>query len=56
MESDGTELKAGLVRWNHFFEDKVYPVTRKLPGAQSPILNPYRGKFESLGGAGADDD
>ena len=52
-----TEFKAGLTRWNSFFEDKVYPVTRKLPGAQSPILNPYRGLFEPLGGgAGADED
>jgi len=30
-------------------------MTRKLPGAQNPILNPYRG-LEPLGGGAADDD
>ncbi len=48
------EFAAGRRRWVDFFESKVYPVTRKLPGANSPILNPYRDQ-EPVGG-GQDDD
>ncbi len=48
------EFSAGRRRWEDFFESKVYPITRKLPGAQNPILNPYR-DAEPLGG-GQDDD
>lgn len=36
------EFLAGTKRWNGFFQTKVYPITRKLPGAKTPFLNPYR--------------
>eukprot|EP00798_Chlamydomonas_sp_ICE-L_P025423 gene25423-11083_t len=36
------EFKAGHDRWCNFFETKWYPLTRKLPGAKSPFLNPYK--------------
>ena len=43
---------AGLKRWGDFFEYSVYPLTRKLPGAKNPILNPFR---DQEGGGGGDD-
>ena len=36
------EFHAGHGRWVRFFEQSVYPITRALPGANSPILNPYK--------------
>lgn len=53
QERKAAEFQAGYARWKGFFETKFYPVTRKLPGAQTPILNPYRG-LEPL--AGNDDE
>jgi hypothetical protein len=55
VERKTAEFHAGYERWQGFMETKVYPVTRKLPGAQNPILNPYRG-LEPLGGQGDDDE
>lgn len=49
------EFAAGHRRWNDFWQSKVYAITRKLPGAKSPVLNPYRDQeFGSMGGG--DDD
>ncbi|KAJ9523391.1 hypothetical protein QJQ45_005306 [Haematococcus lacustris] len=42
QEKQVAEFAAGRTKWNNFFQTKVYPYTRKLPGAQNPILNPYR--------------
>jgi hypothetical protein len=50
------EFHAGHRRWRNFFEHKVYPTTRKLPGSDTPFLNPYRGLEPIAGGAGDDDD
>mmetsp|Transcript_22976 Transcript_22976/g.68317 ORF Transcript_22976/g.68317 Transcript_22976/m.68317 type:complete len:107 (-) Transcript_22976:499-819(-) len=43
QERKAAEFQAGYIRWKGFWESTVYPVTRKLPGAKNPILNPYRG-------------
>jgi hypothetical protein len=43
QERKTAEFQAGYGRWKGFFETTVYPLTRKLPGANNPILNPYRG-------------
>lgn len=48
-ERKTAEFQAGYTRWKNFWETKFYPMTRQLPGAQTPILNPYRG-IEPLGG------
>lgn len=42
QEQRVAEFAAGHQRWNNFWQTKVYPITRKLPGAQTPLLNPYR--------------
>ena len=55
QEQRTTEFAAGYRRWNNFIQTKWYPLTRKLPGAQTPFLNPYRDALEPLGG-GQDDD
>ncbi len=55
QEKKVAEFQAGHGRWKNFWENNVYPMTRKLPGAQNPILNPYRG-LEPLGGGAAEDD
>ena len=34
------EFRAGHKRWTGFFEGSVYPLTRRLPGANNPIVNP----------------
>ena len=34
------EFKAGHRRWTGFFEHSIYPITRRLPGAKNPIVNP----------------
>jgi len=34
------EFKAGHRRWVGFFENSIYPITRRLPGANNPIVNP----------------
>lgn len=49
------EFAAGHKRWADFFQTRVYPLTRKLPGSKSPILNPYR-DMEPLAGGGGDED
>ncbi len=38
-------------RWS-----QVYPLTRKLPGAKNPILNPYRDNAEPFKAAGDEDE
>eukprot|EP00197_Chlamydomonas_leiostraca_P005542 CAMPEP_0202868474 /NCGR_PEP_ID=MMETSP1391-20130828/10898_1 /ASSEMBLY_ACC=CAM_ASM_000867 /TAXON_ID=1034604 /ORGANISM="Chlamydomonas leiostraca, Strain SAG 11-49" /LENGTH=112 /DNA_ID=CAMNT_0049548649 /DNA_START=200 /DNA_END=538 /DNA_ORIENTATION=+ len=48
------EFCAGNKRWNDFFQTKLYPITRKLPGAKTPFLNPYRD--QEFGGMAQDDD
>ena len=55
QEKRTAEFQAGYARWKGFFETKVYPLTRKLPGAQNPVLNPYRDQ-EPLGGQGEEED
>lgn len=30
-------------RWNSFVHNNIYSWTRKLPGADSPFVNPYKG-------------
>lgn len=42
QEERVAEFKAGHQRWVNFFEKSVYPITRSLPGANNPIVNPYR--------------
>ncbi|KAG2498882.1 hypothetical protein HYH03_003074 [Edaphochlamys debaryana] len=37
------EFSAGYRRWNSFVENSVYSWTRKLPGHDNPIVNPYKG-------------
>jgi hypothetical protein len=34
------EFAAGHKRWTGFFEHTIYPITRRLPGAKNPIVNP----------------
>lgn len=34
------EFRAGHKRWTGFFENSIYPITRRLPGANNPIVNP----------------
>lgn len=34
------EFQAGHKRWTGFFDSAVYPITRRLPGANNPIVNP----------------
>lgn len=41
-DARAAEFAAGFKRWNEF-TSKVHSVTRKFPGADSPILNPYKG-------------
>jgi hypothetical protein len=53
QEAHTAEFKAGFQRWTNFFEKSVYPITRRLPGANNPIVNPYR-DAEPMGGQ--DDD
>jgi hypothetical protein len=55
QERKTAEFQAGYGRWKGFFESTVYPLTRKLPGAKNPILNPYRG-VESMTPNGDDDE
>mmetsp|Transcript_14647 Transcript_14647/g.25531 ORF Transcript_14647/g.25531 Transcript_14647/m.25531 type:complete len:114 (-) Transcript_14647:627-968(-) len=55
QETKVAEFSAGYKRWNDFFQQKVYPITRKLPGSQTPLLNPY-GTHEPMGGNGDEDD
>ncbi|KXZ52795.1 hypothetical protein GPECTOR_8g182 [Gonium pectorale] len=42
-ERRAAEFAAGYRRWKGFVENNVYSWTRKLPGADSPIVNPYKG-------------
>jgi len=55
QEQRVSEFAAGHKRWRDFWQTKVYPITRKLPGSKSPILNPYR-DMEPLGGGQEEDD
>lgn len=48
------EFKAGHERWVGFFEKSVFPLTRKLPGANNPVMNPY--KDAGAGAQGGEDD
>lgn len=34
------EFRAGHKRWAGFFENSIYPITRKLPGSKNPVVNP----------------
>jgi len=49
QEARVSEFAAGHKRWKDFWQLRVYPYTRKLPGAKNPILNPYR-DMEPLAG------
>lgn len=49
------EFHAGHKRWNGFFQNSIYPLTRSLPGANNPILNPYK-DAEPMGGGQDEDD
>lgn len=42
-ERKAVDFRAGHKRWTAFVEDNVYSWTRKLPGHDNPITNPYRG-------------
>lgn len=44
LEKRTAEFHAGHRRWRGFMEKGVYSWTRKLPGASTPLLNPYREK------------
>lgn len=46
------EFRAAHRRWTNFWENSVYPLTRKLPGAKKPLVNPYKKK----GGGGGEDE
>ncbi len=50
QETKVAEFKAGHKRWTGFFESSVYPLTRKLPGASNPIVNPYKDAEPAGGG------
>jgi hypothetical protein len=52
LEKRAAEFRAGHRRWKGFWENSVYPLTRRLPGADKPVLNPYKAK----GMGGGDDD
>lgn len=54
QDKKAAEFRAGHQRWTGFFEKSVYPLTRKLPGAKNPIVNPYK-DAEPMGG-GQDDE
>lgn len=54
QDKKAAEFRAGHQRWTNFFEKSWYPITRKLPGAKNPIVNPYK-DAEPLGG-GQDDE
>ncbi len=49
-EAKAAEFKAGHQRWKNFFEHSVSPITRRLPGANNPIVNPYEGAEPAAGG------
>lgn len=53
LEKRAAEFAAGHRRWTGFFENSVYPLTRRLPGANKPVLNPY--KKRGAGGGGEDE-
>lgn len=46
LEAKVATFKAGRRRWTSFVEGKWYPMTRKLPGANNPIVNPYAPKVK----------
>lgn len=50
QDQRAAEFKAGHRRWTGFFERAWYPITRKLPGANNPIVNPYRDAMDVGGG------
>jgi hypothetical protein len=54
QDKKAAEFRAGHQRWVNFFEKSVYPITRKLPGHNNPIVNPYKDAQEM--GGGQDDD
>lgn len=37
------EFRAGYKRWKGFVDNSIYSWTRKLPGHDNPIVNPYKG-------------
>lgn len=53
QEKKTAEFVAAHRRWTGFFENSVYPLTRKLPGADKPLLNPY--KKRARGATGGDE-
>jgi hypothetical protein len=53
QEQRAAEFQAGYARWKGFFDGTVYKITRQLPGAQTPVLNPYR-DVEQAGGEDSD--
>jgi len=46
------EFRAAHRRWTNFWANSVYPLTRKLPGAKKPFINPYK---KRAGGGGEDE-
>uniref|UniRef100_A0A6S8L9Z5 Uncharacterized protein n=1 Tax=Dunaliella tertiolecta TaxID=3047 RepID=A0A6S8L9Z5_DUNTE len=54
QEQRVSEYAAAHKRWKDFWQLRVYPITRKLPGSKSPILNPYR-DMEPLAGQEEED-
>lgn len=57
MPSDkhAAEFHAGHKRWTGFMQNSIYPITRSLPGANNPILNPYK-DAEPMGGGQEEED
>lgn len=42
QQANVAEFAAGHLRWKTFMENNVYKFTRQLPGANNPIVSPYR--------------
>lgn len=55
QEARVSEFAAGHKRWKDFWQQNVYPVTRKLPGSKNPIVNPYR-DMEPMGAGQEEED
>lgn len=49
-EKRTAEFLAAHRRWTGFFENSVFPLTRKLPGSGKPLLNPYKKRKAAAGG------
>lgn len=42
-EQKAVQFRAGYKRWTGFVENNIYSWTRKLPGHDNPVVNPYKG-------------